>query len=141
MRINGEKKIDKAGRGHSKRSTAPGGMFKVSSHQPSAQIIGTPAAQSVNGIGVLLAAQEEDGIAKQKRAAVRRGTNMLDMLDRLKLSYLNGYVAPNTLAELAKLSRQTSNQLEDQPLQRVIKSIELRAEVELAKIKQQKITN
>ena len=142
MRIGSEKKLDRVGKGHAKQTRQPGGMFRVSDPGATPGVISTPMTQSVDNINVLLAAQEQDSIQQNRRATVKRGRNMLDLLDQVKIGYLDGRVAPQTLRQLGALSRQSIDQISnseiDGPLNHVMQSIELRAEVELAKMAKQK---
>lgn len=140
MRIGGQKKVNKT---NNKQTTARsgniGGLFRVDSAQNAGQVIATPAAQSINNIGALLSAQEIDGVQAKHSAAVKRGSEMLDILDKLKIGLLSGRIAPNMLNQLKHLSVEQPGKLADERLEKIVQSIELRTKVELAKLAQQKI--
>ena len=76
---------------------------------------------------------EEDGQQRRRRQA-RRGTDLLDGLDRLKAALLSGRVQ---ISELERLKAMLSIRREttgDPRLDEVLAHIELRAAVELAKL-------
>ena len=112
--------------------------FSINVPTPAATLTGAQASSNINNIGALLSAQEVDSSKTQAQVAVKRGNDMLNMLDQLKIGLLNGRVAPSTLNRLKTLAT-NPQKLEDSPnLKKVLHSIELRAEVELAKLAQQK---
>lgn len=83
--------------------------------------------------GLLAVQAEEDG-QQQRRRQARRGSDMLDGLDRLKAALLTGRVQ---IAELERLKAMLSVRREntdDPRLDEVLAHIELRAAVELAKL-------
>ena len=113
--------------------------FSLGSSAPAATLTGAQASTNINNIGALLSAQEVDSSKTQAEAAVKRGTDMLDMLDKLKVGLLSGRVAPSTLNKLRTLAANPHNFEGSENLKKILGSIELRAEVELAKLAQQKI--
>lgn len=139
MRIGDEKKITKANNlvGRS-RLRKPGGLFQVNANNDKGQVIATPAAQSINHIGALLSAQEVDANQAKQQLAVKRGSDMLDLLDKLKIGLLSGRLAPQMLRQLSILSSEQNGSLGNEGLDGILQSIELRSKVELAKLAQQK---
>lgn len=115
-----------------------GEKFTLGMPTPAATLTGAQATSNINNIGALLSAQEVDSSKIQAKAAVKRGTDMLDMLDQLKVGLLNGRVSPTTLNRLKTLATNSQNLDSHKNLKKVLNSIELRAEVELAKLAQQK---
>jgi hypothetical protein len=83
----------------------------------------------------LLAVQgQEDDRPERRRRSLRRGHELLDGLDRLKAALLSGQVAAGELQNLVSqlaAQRQASG---DAGLDEVVAHIELRAQVELAKL-------
>lgn len=90
------------------------------------------------GIGGILAAQsvDPDGAPsheqRQRRAA--RGTEILDRLEEVRRGLLTGAVPKSRLQELAQLVREKRERGADPLISRLLDEIELRAEVELAKL-------
>ena len=90
------------------------------------------------GIGGILAAQsvDPDGAPnreqRQRRAA--RGTDLLDRLEEVRRGLLTGSIPKSRLQELAQLVREKRERGADPLISRLLDEIELRAEVELAKL-------
>lgn len=92
---------------------------------------------AVGGIEALLAAQSvgdaTDERGRRKRAAAR-GNSLLDRLEDLRLAILEGSVPKSRLIELAQMLRERREEGLPEDLAAVLDEIELRAEVELAKL-------
>jgi hypothetical protein len=99
---------------------------------PAAAQAAAPAAQ-VSGIESLLALQEVSDSTSDQSAA-QRGDEILDRLEELRRGLLLGHIGADRLGQLARLSRDASRQATDPRLKEVLDEIELRAEVELAKL-------
>ncbi len=90
------------------------------------------------GLGGILAAQSVDPEAspdhkeRQRRAA--RGSEILDRLEELRRGLLAGAVPKDRLQELAHMVREKRERGADPMISRLLDEIELRAEVELAKL-------
>jgi hypothetical protein len=82
----------------------------------------------------LLALQTVDSIEERRRRATRRATTLLDILDDVRLSTLTGTVSRNQFANLAQTLRERAEEVEDPKLEAILQEVELRAEVELAKL-------
>jgi hypothetical protein len=91
----------------------------------------------VSSIDALLALQEVGGPIERRKKAVRRAGVILDVLDELKLSVLEGAIPPHTLGRLIEAVRQERMRTGDPGLEDVLDEIETRAAVELAKLEQQ----
>jgi hypothetical protein len=88
----------------------------------------------VGGIGGLLALQEVSDETARRRQASARGANILDCLDDLRLGLLTGQLSREKLRGLVAAIRSSRVTVADPQLQSVLDDIELRAEVELAKL-------
>ncbi len=84
----------------------------------------------------LLSVQETpDAGSGQKRKATRQyGQFLLDQLDSLRLGLLAGAIPKDRLAGLAQAIRQQRQRSDDPRLNEILDEIELRAEVEIAKL-------
>jgi hypothetical protein len=91
------------------------------------------APMAAAGLETLLALQALEGDREKRRRSFRRGSGLLDLLDKLKLDFLSGRPDPSVLLRLTQMlgQRETSG---DAGLDHVLDEIELRAQVELAKI-------
>lgn len=92
-------------------------------------------ASILGGLEALIAIQTEDTTRERRRRTARRGQGMLDVLDELKLALLAGRIPPELQARLSAALRDPMPS-GDPRLDSLMDAIELRAEVELAKLKQ-----
>ena len=88
----------------------------------------------IGALGAMLALQEVPDATDPRGRARRRGEQMLDLLDRLRLGLLTGAIPQSQLAHLAELVRNQRAQVDDPRLAEILDEIELRAAVELAKL-------
>lgn len=94
------------------------------------------AAAPASAVGSLLAVQAMSDAPDReaRRRQIERGEVILDKLDSLRIGLLEGRVPEGTLAELARTVRERREDVGDPRLASVLDEIELRAEVELAKL-------
>ncbi|MFL2781566.1 MAG: flagellar assembly protein FliX [Rhodospirillales bacterium] len=90
---------------------------------------------AVSGIGSVLAAQElsKDQDNGSNNRVIRFATDILDRLDEVQRDILLGNLSKDLLIKLAQQLRSRKKNISDPVLLQIIKDIELRAEVELAK--------
>ncbi len=94
------------------------------------------ATVAATPIVALLSAQEmPTGMAERKRGT-RRGKDLLEHLDHLRLALISGTYPRQRLANLVTMLAQDSKAVADPDLAAVLAEIELRAHVELAKYDQ-----
>jgi len=101
---------------------------------PSARALG--GASAVFSVGSILSVQETlDATSEKAKNKLRGfGNDVLDHLDDLRLGILEGTVSKDRLTDLARMLREKREQSDDARLNAVIDEIELRAEVEIAKL-------
>lgn len=95
------------------------------------------ASAGVAGIEALLAAQTVGDATQDsgsKRRALVRGNDILDKLEDLRAALLSGSISKSKLIELAQSLRAKREPGLDERLNQLLDEIELRAEVELAKL-------
>lgn len=97
---------------------------------PSAVASSAPLAT----VGALLALQGEGDSSEKKRRSVQRGNDLLDALDRLKAALLSGRVSTADLQAIAARLAERRELSGDPRLDELISHIELRAQVEMAKL-------
>jgi len=92
-------------------------------------------SKGVTSVDVVLALQESDVELDERPRSIHRdyGLDLLDQLDQLRIGILAGVFSKERLADLARKLREKQKQTDDPNLNRIIKEIELRAEVEIAK--------
>jgi hypothetical protein len=90
----------------------------------------------VGNVDALFSVQEApDAIdPRSRKQAITYGEDLLRRLDELKLGVLNGSMPKEKLTDLAQYLRQKRQSSDDLLLNEIISEIELRAEVEIAKL-------
>jgi hypothetical protein len=134
MRIDANSRLDApSARRAARGDRAAGGFGRAFEVEPQARAADIVAPNIING---LLAFQEvEDATAGVRRRAWQRGADLLDRLEDLKLGILDGAYDSERLGELARLARAGRIDSTDPHLDEVLAEIELRAAVELAKLR------
>lgn len=135
-------KIDQPGQVRSTGAARPGG--KTSGAKPgefqkfldqTGGPSGVSAGQSLGSVDALLAAQSVDTVDDQgKRQAVQRGEDILDRLEEIRHALLGGTLSVQQVQNLAALVRSKRAMIADPRMREVLDEIELRAEVEIAKL-------
>ncbi|MGH6947409.1 MAG: flagellar assembly protein FliX [Kiloniellales bacterium] len=122
-----------AARSASRGAGVRGGGFAkaLTEEQPSAAVTG---AGRVTGIEALLTIQEVPDAGQGRARARRRGEDLLDRLDELRLALLSGGLSLEVIERLAALVASRRAQVDDPGLIAILDEIELRAAVELAKL-------
>ncbi len=145
MKVSGVGGSKGAGNVKKSKSANPDGAFSdqlrgvVDDGGETASAQGAAGAGVVTGMSAVLAAQDvgdaTDG--RSKGLMLQRGKFLLDMLDELRLDVLGGRVPKDKLICLAQNLREKRPHCEDEALNELIGDIEMRAEVELAKLTRQ----
>lgn len=115
--------------------TAPGqAAFLLD--EPSAPAMASPvsAPLSIGALDSILALQGVPDAAQGRARAVKRGRALLDLLDEIRDGLLSGAVSQGILRRLSVELQGRAHEFLDPGLQSVMDDIEVRAQVELAKI-------
>jgi hypothetical protein len=115
------------------RRTASAG-FAVSEEDTPRAAGGAGALGTVAGIDALIALQGIEDLLERRKHAVKRGRSALDALDELKLSLLGGTLSASMLTKLQAAAAHLRQGSGDAALDAVLGEIELRVEVEIAKM-------
>ena len=110
------------------------GTFSLEGESPARSTTATSGTRTIGGIDALLALQGVEEPGERRRKAVKRGRSALDALDALKLGLLSGTFDTGALARLKSVTAGLAEPSGDPGLDTVLAEIELRAQVELAKI-------
>lgn len=117
-------------------ASAPSGEFvkHIAGEAPASGSVG--GNSPISAVDALLALQEvPDSTSEQANARARaRGQLLLDHLDEIRHGLLTGSIPCRTLDDLAHTARAQKEQASDPKLVEILGDIELRAEVELAKL-------
>ncbi|MBX6329606.1 MAG: flagellar assembly regulator FliX [Pseudolabrys sp.] len=112
---------------------AASGAFSLNEPDDAARAGAAAPLRAVASLEALIALQGvEDPLARRRRA-VARGRTALDALDALKLGLLDGTVDAATLARLKRAGQGLTEATGDALLDAVMREIDLRVAVELAK--------
>lgn len=109
--------------------SVPGGASAAAT-ETSAPVTTTATVASVDA---LLAIQEVPNEREGKKRAKKRGNDMLDILDEIRLGLLTGSVPRARLEQLVHMVEERKDIFVDPQLSQVLDEIDLRARVELAK--------
>ena len=133
MRILGTNGTSATSTGNAaKRSSS--GTFSLEGENTARSAAPAAGMRSIAGLDTLLALQAVEEPGEKRRRAVKRGRNALDALDALKLGLLSGTLDTGALARLKAAASGLSEATGDPGLDTVMAEIDLRVEVELAKI-------
>jgi len=120
------------------KKTSTGGNFSAYLQD----IMQTSAEESISGASPLSAAdaifaaqmvgEEEEKEIRKKQ--IQRGQTLLEKLEEIRDGLLRGYLPKEKLIEASRLVRANKMEAQDEKLNELISEIELRVEVELAKL-------
>lgn len=139
MKIDGPNKTSnakgsgKSGGAKSTGSTAFSGL--IDSSDETAGASGTGGASSIARLDALLSVQEAGDATSEEaaRRAKKRGLQLLDELDVLRMGILTGTVTQGQLGQLERMLKTHRDNVMDPVLGSVLDEIDLRVQVELAK--------
>lgn len=120
-----------------RRADGVGRGFSLDIAGASPARVGTPsaaaAAANIGALGAMLALQEFEDPRERRARGLKRGHDLLDRLEGLKIALLSGQLPE---AELDALVANLATRLPtgDAKLESVLDDIDLRARVELAKV-------
>lgn len=119
-----------------RRAEGNSGSFSLADSDEPAAARSTTAAATLTGLDTVLALQGgEEQPQERRRRRAQRGHDLLDGLDRLKAALLTGRVATGELQAIAGRLAERAGTSGDPRLDGLIADIELRAAVEIAKLR------
>jgi len=117
-----------------RRST--GSAFSIPHQEAETAASGTASSlRMVGGIDALMALQGVEDPSERRRRSVKRGQYALDVLEELKLGILSGALDGSALTRLKAAAVGLKDVSGDSRLDGVLAEIELRVEVEIAKLR------
>jgi hypothetical protein len=134
IRIDGKSGITPTTTTSTRKSGGTGTGFRLESEVSSARSSSVSSASAIQNTEALLALQEEETPQQRKRRFVKRGRDLLDELDQLKAKLLAGHVTNADLKRLSNLLAQRIENVEQPEMTDLMRHIELRAHVEIAKL-------
>ena len=140
MKIDGPNKTSGA-KGVSKpgaKKSGDDGVFGAMLDDTQETETSAPASRpsSVGALDVLLALQGADSGTSEEatKKAKKRASDLLDHLDRIKLGMLTGELSQSALQQLSRSIASHRDEVTDPKLTEILDDIDLRAQVELAKL-------
>lgn len=133
MRILGPNSTARAGTASAPRRAGSSG-FSVAEQGATSAPARALSLRTLGSIDALVALQGLDDAAERRRRTIARGRVALDALDDLKLGMLSGTLDQSTLLRLRSTTAGLREETGDRNLDQVMAEIELRLEVEIAKM-------
>jgi hypothetical protein len=139
MKVEGTGKTRGSGtvRRTGKADSTSGAAFSKQLVSETSTAHGVSATASMSGVSGVLALQEvdatDDATARASRGKMR-AEEMLDKLEEIQHGLLSGTLSSQRLVELAKVVQSRRAQVDDPDLAEILDEIDLRAQVELAKL-------
>ncbi|MEM1156566.1 MAG: flagellar assembly protein FliX [Pseudomonadota bacterium] len=112
------------------------GFSQMIDNDAAADAVAGPAAgvSAVGGLDAILALQQVNPGGGNRQRAAARGERLLTMLERLRDDILLGRINGQTMQQLSQEVAQAREQTDDPRLNAVLDEIDLRVQVELAKL-------
>ena len=139
--INQTKNVSSSGKASKSKkssSTSSGEFAKLLSSEleASEDVSHVEASSSTTSVDAIFAAQTigEEEEQELRRRAIYRSENILAKLEAIREGLLKGYISKDKLIEIARFIRDKKEITTDKNLIDIMEEIELRAEVELAKL-------
>ena len=110
------------------------GSFSLSEGIGEAPRPGMTPLRSVGGMDALMALQGMEDAIERRQRAVRKGRNAIDALEELKVGLIAGQLDGSALNRLRALAADLSEPTGDNGLDGVMAEIDLRVQVEIAKL-------
>lgn len=133
-------KTDKAQSTSSKKKTGKtqgtSGTFSEFLTSAPKNVASTNVTHSVAQVDALLSIQEvkDPTSGKSKKRMIKRADDILDTLDKIKISMLSGTLTVGEVVDIADVIAVNREKVDDPKIMAVLDEIDLRAQVELAKL-------
>ncbi|MCF4098822.1 flagellar assembly protein FliX [Maritalea mediterranea] len=133
MRITDTNRTSRTAPNKTAKGRGQGETFSVEQEKSAGQARHSAGVEHVGSVDALLALQSVEDPTLAKKKSVKRGHQLLDGLERLKTDLLVGRVSEARLQNMHKILKNAPT-TDDPALKAVIDDIELRVQVELAKL-------
>ena len=117
-----------------KRGAGSAAFGKQISTGEAAPSTGVSGSAPITHVDALWAIQEAPDSTDGRSKGLMRADEMLDLLEEIRKGILLGAISMPKLRNLADMARNQKNNTQDEKLNAILEDIELRAEVELAKL-------
>lgn len=140
MKVDGPSKSDKtgkSGKAKSKSRSSDGGGFDKLVSGASGEDTKTSGVSQVNpasSVDALLAVQEVADATSGASRGKARAEFMLQKMDEIRLGILDGAIPRKSLEDLTRTINMKRDKIDDENLVEILDEIDLRAQVEIAKL-------
>ncbi|WP_374764508.1 flagellar assembly protein FliX [Yunchengibacter salinarum] len=136
MKITGPGQVSNSSGPKKTKKSGDGAAFarELESGQETGAAGRTQASQPLSSVGGLIGLQEVGTASDGRSKGLQRAEDMLDMLEEVRKGLLLGAIPEGRLRILADMARNQQGRSDDSRLNEILGDIELRAEVELAKL-------
>ena len=108
-------------------------FLKTAALEDKQQVQTTSAVASVDAIFVTQTIDDEEESQIRKKL-IKKGKDLLKNLEEIREGLLYGEISKDRLIEISRMVKQKDVSSQDEKLQEILQEIELRVEVELAKL-------
>ena len=136
IQVNDINKIKNSSLSKTKKTTSNGNFSAYLQDVMQTSVDAISGATPLSPADAIFAAQmvgEEEEKALRKKQ-VERGQTLLDKLEEIRNGLLRGYIAKEDLMDIMKFVREQKFEAQDARINDIVAEIELRVEVELAKL-------
>lgn len=135
IKVSGPRQVDatSARRVARKEGSGTSQAFQIEQSEPERTVAHAGPAMSMGAVDSLLALQAVPDSTEGRRRALKRASEMLDLMDDIRLALLAGEVPSSKLQGLLRVVQSRRDEVGEPQLNQVLDEIELRARVELAK--------
>lgn len=95
---------------------------------------GVSGGAPINSVGALIGLQTVEDAGSRRKRATRRASALLDSLEDIRLGLLQGGLPRDVVERLGNLVNEARAEVDDPQLAHLLEEIDLRAQVELAKL-------
>lgn len=134
MKVEGSRGPEAPGIRRTARPVAGQAAFSLDESYAASKPAPVSGPRSIGAVDSLLALQAAPDAAQGRARAVKRGQTLLDLLDEIRDGMLSGVLSQGSLRRLSAELQARQDGFLDPGLQSVMNDIELRAQVELAKM-------
>lgn len=136
MKVSDINKSSEVTSGKVRKSSGGADFVSFLKTQNNTQTTPVSGMANVSSLDAIFATQMVDGEEEKERRKkmIKHGKTLLDKLEDIRTALLNGYIAKDKLIEISRMVKEQKTTCEDERLLNIIAEIELRVEVELAKL-------
>ena len=137
IKVNDVNKTNELNQNKNVRKAGSGESFSAYLNETmKSQVNQVNAASGISVTDAIFATQMVNGEEEReiRKKLIKRGNTLLDKLEEIRDALLVGYISKDELINIARMVKEKQQESSDEKLQEIMAEIELRVEVELAKL-------